>query len=943
MKCFILVARLDSRRSFDSKNRDPEQGGVMHKYAGMLAVLLLSRLSYAQFSPSDLHIRDEIRARKTAHAQQLMLMEQQKTSNQEDYDVTYYALDLIPNHENETLRGIVQIIGEVLSTTLEHVELNFWDGMSIGSVTTAQQPDDPLYYRRGDDFLYIDLDRVYTQGERFHLIISYNGQPEGALQYGSFGFTTYDQQPMIWSFSQPWCARAWWPCKDVPSDKADSVDIRVTVPSNLIVASNGALRQTITENGQTTYWWHEKYPIVTYNVFVAAYPYEVHYDDYIYNNGADTMKIHFYTFQDTWERYTSINEKVKDMIAFFSSVFGEYPFIEEKYGHADYPAFGAIEHQTCSCFRFWNEWVYAHELAHQWWGDMITYESWHHTWLGEGFATYSEALWYEHLHGPGTAWEYQMNRNTYYGDGTVYVEYPENEANVATFTNIRDNPYFPGLVYDKASWILHMLRHIVGDETFFNILQTFAASPDHRHGTVNSEDFKNICEQVSGMELDRFFHQWLHEELYPQYVFEWNWVQNGSMYDIQLDITQQQDNTVFWMPIDITVTTADGDTTFVVWDSLQTQSFLLSVSSEPVYLEIDRNNWILKSVDEPMPDPTFDRGVLLVNGLDIDALLFEAWEAYQRRSFWGDVPISFWDCFDPPASGYPATLPEPLGHGRVPANVLGQYSSVIWVGHDYNGDLADWLQTSIQPYLNAGGNLLLMTQAGREYIDEEMREYLGVTWHDSVDWNNRLRNCIATYPGLVDMEFLAPQISCTVFDTLLTNAESTLLFKDTAGFDETMGVGVWRKPASGGMHRPDGGQFVFISGMPFDYYWDQLRSNIMFILEDFFGESASSATNEHAQNSPVARFRLEQNHPNPFNATTTIHFQLPSRQNLRLTIYNLLGQEVIHLIDKQIPAGEHQILWNGKDSSGADVSTGVYMYVLCGKTCIEKRKMILLR
>lgn len=248
-----------------------------------------------------------------------------------------------------------------------------------------------------------------------------------------------------------------------------------------------------------------------------------------------------------------------------------------------------MEHQTCTSFgiNYMNEPTYAHELAHQWWGDMITCDSFHHIWLNEGFATYCEALWFENAYPPTTASDYQMSNNQYLGPGTVFVEDPQSQ------------PIFDqGLSYKKGSWILHMLRHVVGDSIFFDISRTYYASPEHQYGTATTEEFQAISEQVSGMNLKKFFHQWIYEEYFPQYSFSWQWVQSGSEYNIALEIQQTQTNHIFWMPIDVTISTANGETTFVVWDSLQTQSFQLSVSSAPTKLEIDKNNWILKLIQE---------------------------------------------------------------------------------------------------------------------------------------------------------------------------------------------------------------------------------------------------------------------------------------------------------------------------------------------------------
>ena len=772
--------------------------------------------------------------------------------------------------------------------------------MSITDVHAFDAPSVQLNYTHSNDMLSVVLDRVYVQDEQFNIVIAYNGRP----QY-SFYFDRYGQNPMIFTLSEPFGARAWWPCKDIPSDKADSVDIQATVPNNLIVASNGLLRETIPDSNKTTYWWHEQYPIVTYLVSLAIHPYEVYYDDYLYNNNADTMKIHFYTFPGYYDIYHSIDAKVKDMIACFANLFGEYPFIKEKYGHADCsPGGWAMEHQTCTSYAIWEEWVFAHELAHQWWGDMITCDSFHHIWLNEGFATYCEALWFEYADAPTPASEYQMNNNLYLGPGTVFVEDPQSQT-------IFDY----GLSYQKGSWVLHMLRHVVGDSVFFDILKTYYASPKHQYGTATTEEFQAISEQVSGMDLDKFFHQWIYEEYFPRYSYSWDWIENGSNYEIQLEIHQEQDDHIFWMPIDITVETVEGEATFVVWDSLQLQSFQFSVSAKPILVELDNDNWILKQVLEPVISPTFDKGSLLVNGLSFEISASEVKSAYENRAFWGDFPISFWDCFDTPQEEYPSTLPEPLGHGSVPADILGQYSTVIWVGNDNGGDLEKWLLTSIRQYLKAGGNLILIAQLGQNFINSEMQEYLGITWAENSP--ARTRDCKATYIGLQDMSVTRAQIKNAVFDTSLTNKECTLLFKETASFDIPKGLGVWRKPTMGGTNRSGGGNFVFISGNPTRYNSDQLRQNVEFILERFLNEP----TDVHAasKSSSINTYKLEQNYPNPFNPATAISYQLSAFSQVDVSIYNPLGQKVAALVSEKQPAGQYSVVW---DATG--FSAGVY-------------------
>ena len=525
---------------------------------------------------------------------QLISANKEITDNQRMYDVKYYSLDLTPNPSKKILYGNVQVICEVLSTSLDSIELNFWDGMAITEINFSNSPVKQLTYIQDNDLLLIDLDSTFYQGETIDIIVTYHGSPQNS-DYKSFSFTSYDSRPMIWTLSEPYGARGWWPCKDIPSDKPDSVDIKVTVPSEFIVASNGSLRETITLEDTTTYWWHEQYPIATYLVSLAIYPYSVYYDDYLYNNNTDTMKIHFYMFPDHVDYFQSYNSQVKDMISLFSELFGEYPFINEKYGNVE--IFNcehiAMEHQTCTSFDYaavwnypwWIEWNLNHELAHQWWGDLITCKDFHHIWLNEGFATYATELWFEYTDRPQAAKDYMMNTLLYLGEGTVFVENPVDLETIFIWE----------LTYLKAAWVLHMLRHAVTDSVFFEILKTYGSSPLNQYGTATTEDFQSICEQVSGLDLEKFFHQWIYEEYYPVYYY--NWIADSVIdgYEIDVSIRQNQTNTVpFWMPIDIKITTNSYDTIFVVWDSLESQMFSLFVPDKPLDINLDPDNWILK-------------------------------------------------------------------------------------------------------------------------------------------------------------------------------------------------------------------------------------------------------------------------------------------------------------------------------------------------------------
>jgi hypothetical protein len=357
----------------------------------------------------------------------------------------------------------------------------------------------------------------------------------------------------------------------------------------------------------------------------------------------------------------------------------------------------------------------------------------------------------------------------------------------------------------------------------------------------------------------------------------------------------------------------------------------MSVSAEPLELELDKNNWILKLINEEFIDPTFNQGILLVNGVSFEVYGSEIWDAYENRAFWGQFPISFWDCFIAPQNGYPSTLPEPLGHGRVPASILGQFSTVIWLGNNYYGDLGAWLTTSILKYLQAGGNLILITRRGQDFINDELREYLGISWEEETF--NTINNCISTYSGLSNMALIGNQSSNAVFNTNISNNESTLLFNETASFSVPRGLGVWRKPVAGGTHRVDGAQFVFISGRPYRYNSNAMRYNIEYMLEEFFLETEVANSNP-----PPIMFGLYQNYPNPFNPVTTISFQLPNRSFVSLKVYDVLGNEVKTLIEKEKSAGQYEIEFDGNE-----LTSGIYFYQLIAGDYTETKKMVLLK
>ncbi len=830
------------------------------------------------------------------------------SANQLDWDAVYYRLDLSPNHAVRQLTATVLTRGLVLAQEINQVDLDLASNMTVNAVRSGGTT---VSFTHVDDLLTISLDRGYTQGEVFCVEVDYHGDPSG----WHFSWDMWNGRRLTWTSSEPYGAREWWPCKDQVSDKADSVDIYVTADGGFEVASNGTLMSVTPAGTQYIHHWHEGYPISTYLVAIAIYPYVQFSDWYVYAP-ADSMEVKFFVAPENYNAVQELYGKTVGMIETFADMFGEYPFTAEKYGHAQVSG-GAMENQTCSFIRGGaTESTIVHELAHQWWGDFVTCESFHHIWLNEGFATYCEALYREETEGEQALHE-GMSLNAFFGPGTIYVEDPSDVNSI----------FDPDLSYRKASWVLHMLRHVLGDVSFFRVLQTYYTA--FGGGTATTEDFRGVAESVSGQSLGSFFQQWIYGEGFPIYEYAWDAQDVGGNWEVELRVNQVQTNQIFTMPIDVEIVFAEGgNEVHVLQNGQATQDYLLTVAREPVHVRLDPEEWILCERRVGIMNPTFDQGILLVNGLDWGALGSEVLDAYEQRAFWGNHDIAFWDLFSAPPGGYPGTLPAPLGHGAVPAPIMGRYSSVVWIGNAWNGDLELWFESPNLSYLQAGGNMLLMTKRGSDFFTEGLRNYLEIDW-----WGGGVLNgANATYPGLRDMTAIGDQSNCSYFYPESLGTETTLLFIDASN---NLGIGAWRAAV-------EGGDFVFVSGRP--QRWDRgaLRDNADFILRSVFGEGGSVAVVDSIPGSG-GHLRLGTCAPNPVRESTRIGFELPGTGLARVRIYDVAGRLVQELFESSMESGPQVVTWDTLNGQGQPVGAGVYYIRLEAVGGHDQRSVVVLR
>lgn len=509
-------------------------------------------------------------------------------TNDENINVHFYHLTLNIGVPNPDIQGSVA----VHFTAVNNITSVAFD---LDEALTVYSMEGPVEsFEHIDNAINVELNQEFEAGEIVELVIYYGGTPPLAGGFKGLRYETHNgDEPIIASLSTPYLAHTWWPCKDGTLDKADSVYIDIAIPNTLggdipyIAVSNGVLENSFVGDATNFFQWRHRYPIVPYYVMVAISNYQLIEQEY--NVDGYEFPLEYYVFNEHVGSATEGVADMPDVMAYFSEIFGPYPFADEKYGMTQLGYYGGIENQTNSIINnmslgWFN--VSVHELAHMWFADMITCETWHEGWLNEGFASYAEALYEEHANDFEAYKQYMIGFEWFTG-GTIYSD------------DISD-PFtlFQSIWYNKGPYVLHMLRGVMGDEAFFEAVHQYATTPDYMYANATIVDFQDICESVSGLDLNTFFEQWIYDEYYPQY--EYNYTQSDG--ELQVQINQNQEDNgwrpVFEMPVPLHVTYADGTQDILIADNnLSEQGFSFDIDQEVTALEFDPDKWILRSVN----------------------------------------------------------------------------------------------------------------------------------------------------------------------------------------------------------------------------------------------------------------------------------------------------------------------------------------------------------
>lgn len=530
-------------------------------------------------------------------------------------DVTHVKLDIALDFDQETINGTVSTTFVALYETVSTVS---FDAVELHIEKVALADGTNLSYSSTDQKLTVTLDHPYQHGATFTVVITYHARPRIGLHFVKPAPEDPTRPVHAYTFGQPRYHSHWFPCHDAPNDRA-TTEIIATVPAQFMTISNGNLLE-IKDNGATrTHHWRHDVPHAAYLVSLVVGDFAVIEDSY---NG---KPVTYYIRKDRKDDAPLYLGKTPQMMRFFSEFTGvEYPYDNYKQTIVEL-YMGAMEHTTATTHSFALALdkraaldmdmvpVVAHELAHQWFGDLLTCRDWSNGWLNEGFATYFENLWVEHDQGSDEFKQYMLNEKT------GYLEEDSKYRRPIVYYVYNDQGFelFDRHLYNKGGWVLHMLRHQLGEQNFRRGIQAYLER--YRTREVVTSDLMRTLEEVTGRSLERFFQQWVHSGGHPELEASYDWDQEQHLLKLTLKQTQKVDELTpcFDTPVDLAFIVPTSDEAAKDEQTIQTrtisfrvhtgeagqleQTFYFPLEREPLTIRVDPDGWLLKTLKFERP------------------------------------------------------------------------------------------------------------------------------------------------------------------------------------------------------------------------------------------------------------------------------------------------------------------------------------------------------
>ena len=522
------------------------------------------------------------------------------------YDVTFYDLALRVDPDDQAIAGMLTVTARIVAPTAHFVlDLDALLAVEAVEAVAEEGTKTALAFERREGRIWASFPYMKQPGDMVTVAVRYGGQPrEAPNPPWDGGFTwaeTPSGQPWIATSCQTQGADVWWPVKDHVSDEPDSMALHITVPDPLVVASNGALREVEPhDDGTSTYHWFISTPINTYNVALNIAPYRT-IEATFESVAGDTFPVTFWVLPEDYENGQRLFPEILEHLRFFEETVGPYPFRADKYGVAQTPHLG-MEHQTIIAYgagfnnaamtgRDWGfDALHHHELAHEWWGNLVTNAQWSDMWLHEGFGTYMQALYAEYLQEAAHLrdGEHPQAEDAYHAYMDNMRGGIANRAAMAPREVISAAQVYGGDIYVKGAWVLHTLRFLIGEDAFRTALRRMAYPDPERENSADgcacrfatTDDFLHLTEEITGQDLDWFFEIYTRQPDLPRLVTR----RSGAVLELEWETPQ---DLPFPMPVDVQigteiqrVTMPDGRASLTIPDGV-----------EPI---IDPRHWILR-------------------------------------------------------------------------------------------------------------------------------------------------------------------------------------------------------------------------------------------------------------------------------------------------------------------------------------------------------------
>ncbi len=515
-------------------------------------------------------------------------------------DVQHIKLELALDIQNKRISGTATHTITPINDGLSHVEFDAAE-LHIKSVKLADGT--PVRFSHESNKLRMDIGSPRKAGEKITLAIDYEGSPRRGLYFNAPDAAYPDRLSQVWTQGEDEDSRYWFPCYDFPNDRLTS-EITVTVPKSWAAISNGRLANVREDGNIKTFHWIQDKSHPTYLISLVAGEFAEVRDEW---NGIPVL---YYSPPGKEADTRRAFGKTPKMIQFFSEKIG-VPYPWAKYSQVtvmDF-IFGGMENTSATTMThfllhderahldFSTDSIVAHELAHQWWGDLLTCREWSHAWLNEGFATYFDLLFREHDLGVDEF------RYGVYQNAETYIQEDSGHYRRPIVTNVYRQPIdlFDRHLYEKGGLVLHMLRFVLGDELFWKSMHHYCVK--HQGGNVITQDLQRAIEEATGRNVDGFFDQWVYRGGHPDFKVSYNWDEETKTAQLTVAQTQSTDDqtALFRMPVDVAFVTPKGRRTVRINVAQKEQTFYFPMEEKPQLVQFDPGYWCVKTLDFTKP------------------------------------------------------------------------------------------------------------------------------------------------------------------------------------------------------------------------------------------------------------------------------------------------------------------------------------------------------